>query len=436
MHQRLHQETFVLAMLQHTRIVRLIDKGMAARRIPFAVMEYVPGVTLRDFLQQRGPLSLPVTVELMAQLLDALACLHTHGVVHRDLKPENVMVTSVGTALHLKLLDFGLASRGNAFRLRDKPAGTRAYCAPEQLRGEHCTSASDIYAWALMFAECLGTRPQVRGEHTGQPLQRRQWKSAASLPKPLHGTPLAPLLLRALHEDARMRVGDAAQLYAELLCGPRPAASMAAASTQPSPWAAPADHACAAAAVPAHAAKATLDFADAACTDHPQAPSCAILCLTVRLHTGRDAALALESLQAIRERLLHWCKRAVQSGLGHEAGSLGDCTVFHFDGGGNGPENLHRAATLAQEICQHMRRRSRLLELQHGVRLEFSGCMHAAISRHHDASLAIHLNSLATPGSIVLSHSAHHGLAGSVQTETYLNTGPEPLFRLTSTTEA
>lgn len=431
LHQRLHRETFVLAMLHHTRIVRLIDKGMAGTQIPFAVMEYVPGVTLRDFLRQRGPLSLPVTMELMAQLLDALACLHMHGVVHRDLKPENVMVTSEGAALHLKLLDFGLASRGNAMRLRATPAGTPAYCAPEQLRGEHCTSASDIYAWALMFAECLGTRPLVHEERPGQPPQRRQWKSAAALPKPLRGTSLVPLLLRALQEDVRLRAGNAAQLYAELLRCPEPAGSAAVAPWQRASSENPVDHPCAAS--PAQALQATQDPANAtACPGQAQAFSCAILCLTVRLHIGHKAGLTLDSLQAIREQQLHWCKRAVQSGLGQEAGSLGDCMVFHFDRGVSSLENLLQAASLAQDICRHMRRRSRMLEFQHGVRLDIFGGMHATTSLHHDTSTAIHFNGLATAGSIVLSPSAHDGLAGSGQTETYLSAGQETLFRLKS----
>lgn len=425
MRQRLHRETRVLAMLQHARIVRLIDKGLAGKRMPFAVMEYVPGVTLRDFLRQRGPLSVPDTVELMAQLLDALACLNMHDVVHRDLKPENVMVTSVGTAMHLKLLDFGIASQGDAARVQLDPAGTPAYCAPEQLRGERCTPASDIYAWALMFAECLGTAPLVKPSHPGQPLQHRRWQSAASLPQPLRDTALAPLLLRALHEDMRLRAGDAVQLYAELrhCINPAPIAALRLA-----PWIDPVEPL-----EPAQAAAtATLEPAQDACTGQAQASPCAVLCLAVRLHPAPDTGMALASLQALREQQLRWCMRAVQAALGQSAGHLGDYMVFHFDRSGSGLENLRQAATLAQGICQRLQGRSRMLEFQHGVRLEISGGMHAATSIDHGAGMAIYLNGLAAPGSIVLSHSAHQGLAGSLPTQVCFGTGLSgaPLFCL------
>jgi len=109
-YQRLHQETRVLAMLQHAHVVRLIDKGIAQGGLIFAVLEFIPGETLRDFLRHNGRMSLLDTLNLMVQLLDVLASLHKHGIVHRDIKPENVMVVPTGASLHAKVFDFGLAS--------------------------------------------------------------------------------------------------------------------------------------------------------------------------------------------------------------------------------------------------------------------------------------------------------------------------------------
>ena len=178
------------------------------------------------------------------------------------------------------------------------------------------------------------------------------------------------------------------------------------------------------------------------------APSRAILCLTLRLYPARDASLALSDLQEIREQQLRWCANAVQSGQGHGAGTLGDCMLFHFEQGPSSAQNLQQAAALAQDLCIRVQRRSRMLEVQHGVRLEISGSMHTAtlqahgepLDSHHAANVTLHLNSLAGPGTVLLSHRAHHELAGSVKMEAYASTSkthppePEPVYRLAPVT--
>ena len=440
-HQRLHQETRVLSLLHHIHVVRLIDKGLAQEGVPFAVLEYVAGETLREFLQRQGRLSLPDTVGLMAQLLDALAFLHAHHIVHRDLKPENVMVISSGTTLHAKVLDFGLASHHGEPQFTAGAEGTPAYCAPEQLRGEVCGPATDIYAWALMFVECLSARPSIQGSSLTEVLQRQMSMEAVPLPEELQGSPLAALLQRALQKDVRQRTADAAQLYGDLAqcvaqvrllrppshaAGPSPADPSTSGQTQ----------------------QATMDSLERPRSQNLEAPSRAILCLTLRLYPARNASLAVSDLQEIREQQLRWCANAVQSGQGHGAGTLGDCMLFHFEQGPSSAQNLQQAAALAQDLCIRVQRRSRMLEVQHGVRLEISGSMHTAtlqahgepLDSHHAANVTLHLNSLAGPGTVLLSHRAHHELAGSVKMEAYASTSkthppePEPVYRLAPAT--
>lgn len=442
-HQRLHQETRVLALLQHSHVVQLIDKGMAHGGFPFAVLEYVPGETLREFLQRHGSLSLPETASLMAQLLDALAFLHARHIVHRDLKPENVMVVQTGVSLHAKLLDFGLASHHGAPQFATGVEGTPAYCAPEQLRGQVCVPATDIYAWALVFLECLSARPCVQGASISEVLQRQLSPDAIALPDELQRSPLGALLMRALHKSVHQRTPDAARLYAELVhC-------LAQLRTAPPlPQTLPAGQAGGTGGGalqnltmdPPTGARATAQ-ADA---QAGAMPSRAILSLTLRLYPARDASLALSDLQQIREQQRRWCYSAVQSGQGHDAGTLGDCMLFHFDQGPSSAQNLQQAAALAQDLCLRVQRRSRMLEVQHGVRLEISGGMHTAAHKphgaasdgHHAANVTLHLNSLAGPGTVLLSHSAHDALAGSVRVEPYASAGPahppqpEPVYRL------
>ena len=443
-HQRLHQETRVLAMLQHAHIVRLIDKGLADGGLLFAVLEFVPGETLRDFLQHNGRLPLPDTLELMAQVLDVLAFLHAHHVVHRDLKPENVMVVPTGTALHAKVLDFGLASHhGEPFFLTGAE-GTPAYCAPEQLRGEPCVPATDIYAWALMFVECLTARPCVQGADVAQVLQRQLSPSPIPLPEALLGQPLTTLLRHALQKDLRLRTANAAHLYGELthclaqLRGTRATAAMQSPAAGSNSRFGTLKH-------------MTMDALEAASvTDPASFAKTTILCLTLHLRPARDASVALSDLQDIRAQQMQWCANVVQAAQGRSVGILGDCMLFRFEQGPDDLHDLQQATAVAQDLCTQVQRKSRVLEVQHGVCLALSGGMHTATrpsqpdvhGDNHAANVALHLNSLAEPGVVVLSFDAHTKLMGSVPTQTYTSRvyaqppSYEPVYRLVVATSA
>jgi tRNA A-37 threonylcarbamoyl transferase component Bud32/class 3 adenylate cyclase len=429
--QRLHQETRVLAMLQHAHVVRLIDKGMADGGRLYAVLEFIPGESLRDFLQRNGPLPLPDTMSLMAQLLDALTFLHQHQVVHRDLKPENIMVASTGTSLHLKLLDFGLASHRGEPRFVTGAEGTPAYCAPEQLRAEPCLPATDIYAWALVFLECLTARPCVQGADVAEVLQRQLSPESIALPGELAGHPVAPLLRQALRKDVRQRTADAAGLYLDL--------AQCLAQLRVARLALPAQ----APSLDGGPRQLTLDSMDIHAEPSGQEHALGILCVGLRLYPARNSSLALAYLQEMREQQMRWCANAVQVGQGQSAGVLGDCMLFHFEQGASSAQNLHQAGIAAMDLCARVQRRSRLLEVQHGVRLEISGGIHSvrpasrhdATSRNRGANVALHLNSVAEPGAIVASQHARRDLAPNMHLEEYLGAaarheGEDRVFRL------
>jgi len=419
--QRLHQETRVLALLQHPHVVRLIDKGMAAGGLLFAVLEFIPGQTLRDFLLHHGPLSLADTLVVMAQLLDALACLHAHHIVHRDLKPENIMVLSTGAALHAKLLDFGLASHRGEPLFAGGAEGTPAYCAPEQLRGECCVAATDLYAWALVFLECLSARPCLQGASFNEVLRQQLSPSAIVLPDMVMGHPLEPLLRRALHKDVHQRASDAARLQGELL---QCLAPLRGAGQAPRVEV----FALARGAWEGTAQLLTLDTlpapVDAAASG---GRALVILCVALHLYPAKNASVALSDLQEIRAQQMQWCANAVHGGQGQSAGVLGDCMLFHFEQEPSSAQNLHQAAVVALDLCTRVQRRSRMLEVQHGVRVDVSGGMHTVTlascgdtsGRNLGTNVALYLNHLAEPGTIVASRCAHHELAGSVRLEEY-----------------
>ncbi len=422
-HQRLHQETRVLAMLQHANVVRLIDKGMANGGLLFAVLEFIPGETLRDYLQRNGRLGLPDTIALMAQVLDVLAFLHARHIVHRDLKPENIMVVPTAGALHAKVLDFGLASYHGEPLFVGGVDGTPAYCAPEQLRGELCLPATDIYAWALIFVECVNARPGVSGAGIAEVLEHQLSTTAIALPEELLGPPLTALLRRTLHKDARQRADDATHLHGELtqclrqLRGEQPvpdAPLLALARKTPD----------------STAQQMTLDAVQPTVAPHAGPLHQIIVCLTVRVYPRPSASVTLSDLQQMREDQMQWCANAVQTEHGHIAGTLGDCMVFYFEPNFDSARSLHLAANLAIQLCARVQRKSRMLDVQHGVRLEISGALHtASLHSHRDtsgynqaANMALHLNSLAEPGAIIVSPCAHGELDGSVAMEIYTST--------------
>ena len=220
---RFHRETRLCAALHHPHIVQLLDKGEQGDCV-YGVFEYVPGETLRSLVRRKGSLTATETGHLMAEVLDALDCAHRAGIVHRDLKPDNVMVTFTGAVPHAKVLDFGISTviplnKGLQFptlTMAEECLGTPAYTAPEQLRGEPASVRSDLYAWGLMFLECLTGVPAVRGESTAEIFHQQLSPLEVPLPAEIAGHPVAALLRHALRKKADERCGSAATLLDEL----------------------------------------------------------------------------------------------------------------------------------------------------------------------------------------------------------------------------
>ncbi|MET9465514.1 serine/threonine-protein kinase [Streptomyces sp. NPDC006544] len=155
--RRFEREGVILGELDHSAIPRLLHRGYL-REEPYLVMEYVDGVTLRDFLDLRRPLPLDAACAIAVQITEALAHAHSRGVVHRDLKPGNIVIASVGGAV--KLLDFGIAyltdPDATRYTALGATPGSAGYMAPEQLRGQQEVSASvDFYALGCVVFELV-----------------------------------------------------------------------------------------------------------------------------------------------------------------------------------------------------------------------------------------------------------------------------------------
>ncbi len=156
-------ESEALARISHPGVVKVLDRGRLLSGQSYFVMEYVRGETLRAVMQRRK-LSLTEVAGIVSQIGRALSAAHREGVYHRDLKPENVMLEDLGDeALHVKLIDFGIAKVANSAVKQDGPdglVGTLPYMAPEQILASGCSAATDIYALGIIAYELLaGERP-------------------------------------------------------------------------------------------------------------------------------------------------------------------------------------------------------------------------------------------------------------------------------------
>lgn len=221
---RFEREMAVCARLHHPNIVRLLDRGCARDGTRFLVFELLPGETLGALLRRRGWLPASEARALMGQVLDGLSCAHRAGIVHRDLKPENIMVVDTGTGRHAKVLDFGVGGfvvdGSNQARTRltltGEALGTPVYSAPEQLRGEPSGPESDIYAWGLVFLECLTGERAITGATLAAILHKQLSPIEVPLPPGLAAHSLGKLLRRALRKRRRERANDAQSLACEL----------------------------------------------------------------------------------------------------------------------------------------------------------------------------------------------------------------------------
>jgi eukaryotic-like serine/threonine-protein kinase len=166
---RFLEERRILARLEHPRIARLVDGGLTGDGVPWFAMEFVDGQPIDRYCDDRA-LSITQRLELFAGVCDAVQYAHQHFVVHRDLKPSNIFVTADG---QLKLLDFGVAKLLDPIRTPEDVTSTDSlvramtpeYAAPEQVRGEPASAATDVYALGvLLYTLLTGQRPyEVRG---------------------------------------------------------------------------------------------------------------------------------------------------------------------------------------------------------------------------------------------------------------------------------
>ena len=152
--RRFKNESKAISLLNHPNIVKVYDVSVS-EKLQYIVMEYVDGMTLREYLNERGGrLTSRETVHFISQILKALDHAHRNGVVHRDIKPQNIMLLDNG---QLRMMDFGIAriSRAENQLTGGKAMGSVHYISPEQAKGDETDFTSDIYSVGVMMYEML-----------------------------------------------------------------------------------------------------------------------------------------------------------------------------------------------------------------------------------------------------------------------------------------
>jgi beta-lactam-binding protein with PASTA domain/predicted Ser/Thr protein kinase len=232
---RFRREAQNAAALNHPAIVAVYDTGEAPSSdvpLPYIVMEYVAGRTLRDIVKTDGPMDPYRVCEVLADVCAALDFSHRHGIIHRDVKPANVMITPAGA---VKVMDFGIARALSdaqpAVTQTAAVIGTAQYLSPEQARGESVDARSDVYATGCVLFELLTGRPPFTGD---SPVAIAYQHVREDPPTPSSVNPRVPpeldaITMKALAKNPSNRYQSADEMREDLyrvLTGERPGAPM------------------------------------------------------------------------------------------------------------------------------------------------------------------------------------------------------------------
>ncbi|UUV36310.1 Stk1 family PASTA domain-containing Ser/Thr kinase [Amycolatopsis roodepoortensis] len=233
--ERFRREAQNAAALNHPAIVAVYDTGETNTEfgpLPYIVMEYVEGRTLRDIVKTEGPMSQKRAMEVMADVCAALDFSHRHGIVHRDVKPANVMITKNGA---VKVMDFGIARAmhdgQSAMTQTAAVIGTAQYLSPEQARGESVDARSDVYAAGCVLYELITGEPPFTGDSPVAVAYQhvREDPNPPSSVNPAVAPELDAVVLKALAKGPANRYQSSAEMRSDLvrtLSGQRPAAPM------------------------------------------------------------------------------------------------------------------------------------------------------------------------------------------------------------------
>ena len=213
---RFKNESKAIAVLNHPNIVKVYDVSFGDL-IQYIVMEYVDGVTLKEYINKQETLRWKDAVYLTIQVLRALQHAHDKGIVHRDVKPQNIMLLADGT---IKVTDFGIArfARSEHKTMTDKAIGSVHYISPEQAKGEPTDEKADIYSVGVMLYEMLTGKLPFEAE-SAVSVAIMQLQKDPVLPREINNTipvGLEQITMHAMQKDVAKRYRSAAEMLRDL----------------------------------------------------------------------------------------------------------------------------------------------------------------------------------------------------------------------------
>ena len=214
--RRFKNESKAIAMLSHPNIVKVFDVSFGDL-IQYIVMEYIDGITLKEFIERQGSLRWKDAVHFTLQILKGLQHAHDKGIVHRDVKPQNIMVLPDGT---IKVTDFGIArfARSEQRTITDKAIGSVHYISPEQARGERTDEKADIYSVGVILYEMITGQVPFQAE-SAVSVAIMQLQRDPSLPTEINGSipkGLEQITMHAMQKSSERRYQSAAEMLCDL----------------------------------------------------------------------------------------------------------------------------------------------------------------------------------------------------------------------------
>ena len=216
--RRFKNESKAIAILSHKNIVRVIDVSFTDS-LQYIVMEYIDGITLKEYIEQQKVLQWKEVVHFIVQILQALQHAHDKGIVHQDVKPQNIMLLSDGT---IKVTDFGIARFSRAATQQseqgDKAIGSVHYISPEQARAEITDEKSDIYSLGVMMYEMLTGKLPFESDNAVS-VAIMQMQSVAQRPTAINPEipeGLEEITLKAMQKDPSKRYQSAAEMLYDI----------------------------------------------------------------------------------------------------------------------------------------------------------------------------------------------------------------------------
>ena len=214
--RRFKNESKAIAVLSHPNIVKVYDVSYGDR-LQYIVMEYVEGITLKEYIEQQGVIDTREAVYFVTQILRALQHAHDKGIVHRDIKPQNIMLISDGT---IKVTDFGIArfSRSETKTMTETAIGSVHYISPEQAKGSVTDSKSDLYSVGVVLYEMLTGKLPFQSENAvsvalmqlqQNPIQPRQLN-------PNIPVGLEQIIMRAMQKNPNDRYQSASEMLVDI----------------------------------------------------------------------------------------------------------------------------------------------------------------------------------------------------------------------------